>query len=469
MNEESVPYYCQSMDFTKLLNDYPPAPMFYDRVFRITREKLRDTQETRFRSIVAGAWQVPFFKRHWSAAGLEPDDIRGLGDLWKIPPYTVHDMRDSIANQPPFGDFMRVSPADGKHMPLVLQTSGGTTGLPRPMLYGPQEREIMALLRGRSLHMHGVRPGDIVQVTLSLGLSNAGLLLREAIWKYTGAVSLMTGSGNSTPSRRQIEIAQAWGTNVIVGFPSYLRHLALVSRDEMNIDPRNLGIRILHSHLGLEDRKVIEEMWGAPCYDSYGIHESGLMASECTHKTGMHIFEDAYILEIVDPETDQPVSAGQKGNIYITSLYRFDVPVIRYNVNDISAIMQGTCACGSTLLRLEKIFGRSDNMIKLRGTNIFPEAVGVLISEDPRTTGEFFCIVEQVPPAGRDEMTVMVEIAENTVAMTIVQQDLERRLREALGVKIKVQPVERGALDQYTEVTKTSKVKRLLDKRKAIV
>jgi phenylacetate-CoA ligase len=335
------------------------------------------------------------------------------------------------------------------------------------MFYGPQEREIMALLRGRSMHMHGIRPGDIVQVTLSLGLSNAGLLLREAIWKYSGAVPLMTGSGNSTPSRRQIEIAGAWGTTVIVGFPSYLRHLAIVSRDDMKIDPKSLGIRILHSHLGLEDRKIIEEMWGAPCYDSYGIHEAGLMASECTNQTGMHIFEDAYFLEIADPETGRPVSAGHKGNIYITSLYRSDVPVIRYNVNDVSAIMSGTCACGSTLLRLEKIFGRSDNMVKLRGTNIFPEAVGVLIEEDPRTTGEFFCIVEQVAPVGREEMTVMVEVIEDTVERSIVRHDLERRLREALGVKIKVQLVERGALDHYTGVTKTSNVKRLLDKRKA--
>lgn len=415
---------------------------------------------------MARAWEIPFYQRRWRAAGLEPGDVRTLDDLTKIPPYSVADIRESIASHPPFGDFMGISPADGKRMPLVLQTSGGTTGLPRPMLYAPQEREVMDLLRGRCLHMHGVRPGDIVQVTMSLGLSNGGFLMREAIWKYTGAVPLMTGSGASTPTRRQIEIARAWGTTVLTGFPAYLRHLAIVARDEMRIDPREMGIRLLTSHLGTDDRRVLEDLWGAPCYDSYGVHEAGLMAAECHRQSGMHIFEDAFVIEVVDAETGAPVPAGSRGKVYITTLYKHGAPVVRYDVGDVSALMPGTCECGSTLLRMEKIFGRTDTMVKLRGVNVFPEAIGALVAEDPRASGEFFCVVDRVGEAGRDEMTVSVEVAGPEIDRDALERDLERRLREALGVRIAVQPVDPGALDQLTGLSQSSKIKRVLDRRK---
>lgn len=464
---ETIPYYCNSLDFGRLLEEYPPAPAFYERVYRADREWLHELQDARFRHQIARAWEIPFYQRHWRAAGLEPGDIQSLDDLTKIPPYTVYDIRDSIAQHPPFGDFMGLSPADGRRMPLVLQTSGGTTGLPRAMLYAPQEREVMALLRGRCLHMHGVRTGDLVQVTFSLGLSNGGFLIREAVWKYSGAVPVMTGSGNSTPTRRQVEIAQAWGTTVLAGFPAYLRHMALVARDEMKIDPRSLCVRLLTSHLGVEDRKTIEGLWGAPCYDSYGIHEAGLMAAECTQQNGMHIYEDAVLLEIADPESGRLLPAGERGNVFITALYKYGAPVIRYNVNDISAIMPGTCRCGSTLLRLEKIFGRSDNMVKLRGVNIFPEAIGALLGGDPRITGEYVCVVERVGAAERDEMTVMVEVAESSVDRSKLRADLAQRLHDGLGIRIGVELVDRGGLDQYTGLTVTSKIKRLVDKRKA--
>src|SRR5581483_7605921 len=221
--------------------------------FVLSREELRALQEKRFLATVARGWEIPFFQRHWARAGMERGDIRSLDDLAKIPPYTVHDIRESIERAPPFGDFMGISPEDGKRMPLVLQTSGGTTGLPRPMLYTPQDRETMAILGGRRFALHGIRPGDMVLVTYALGLSNGGMAPREALWRYTGAVPVMTGSGANTPTRRQIEIVKAWGVQAILGFPSYLRHMALVARDEMGIDPRTLGVRLLGTHLGMDD------------------------------------------------------------------------------------------------------------------------------------------------------------------------------------------------------------------------
>src|SRR5258708_24488110 len=137
--------------------------------------------------------------------------------------------------------------------PVVLQTSGGTTGLPRPMLYTPRDREVTNILGGRRFYLQGIRPGDLVQSTYSIGLTNGGFATREALWKYTGAVPVMTGSGAATPTRRQIEIAKAWGVKHLPGFPAYLRHMALVARDEMGIDPRALGLRSLGSRLGPED------------------------------------------------------------------------------------------------------------------------------------------------------------------------------------------------------------------------
>ncbi len=361
---------------------------------------------------------------------------------------------------------MGISPADGKHMPLVLQTSGGTTGMPRPMLYAPVDREVMAIMRGRCLAMNGVHPGDMIQATYSLGLSNGGLGVREAIWRYTGAVPVMTGSGVTTPTRRQIEIAKAWGVNVILGFPAYLRHMALVARDEMNIDPRELGIKLVGSHLGMEDRASIEELWGAPCSDSYGTHEVGMVASDCIHRDGMHIHEDAVLIEILDPQTGRPVADGERGTIHITTLFRWGAPFIRYNINDVSSIVPGTCACGSTLRRLQRIFGRSDNMIKLRGVNVFPEAIGAVVAEDRRTTGEYFCIVERTGREGRDQMTVLVECLDAGVDRAQLESALRQRMREALSVQIEVSAKGRGELDAYTGLSKTSKIKRIDDRRK---
>jgi len=458
-------WYWRSLDFDALTREFPPPPDYFDQVFRISRDELRKRQETRFLATVKRGWEIPFFQRHWGGAGLAPGDIRGLDDLAKLPPYTVKELRESIERNPPFGDFMGISPADGARMPLVLQTSGGTTGLPRPMLYAPQDRETMAILGGRRFALQGIRPGDLVMVTYSLGLGNGAIAPREALWRYTGAIPVMTGSGATTPTRRQIEIAQAWGVNVILGFPSYLRHLAIVARDELGIDPHSLGIRSLGSHLGQEDRAHLEELWNAPCHDAYGTHESGMMAAECGARAGMHIQEDAVILEIADPETGAMLPEGEKGSVYITTLYRWGAPQIRFNINDISRIIPEPCPCGGTLKRLDRIFGRNDTMVKLRGVNVFPEAIGGVVASARRSNGEYFCIVERAGIEQREEMTVLVEVAQPAVDRIQLQADLERRFKEVLGVRLIVEIVDRGKTDEYTGTSKSSKIRRLLDRR----
>ena len=252
-----VPHYPLSIDIPRLIEEWCPPPLFFERVHRMPREALHALQEKRLLEAVSRAWIIPFFARLWKNHGLAPGDIRRIEDLHQLPLYDVNHIRNSITRNPPFGDFMGMD--RDSSLPMVIQTSGGTTGLPRPILYAPHDREIMAMLGARRLAMQGVRPGDIVQCTYSLGLTNGGAMVREALWKYTGAIPLMTGSGNITPSRRQIEIMKAWGTNVILGFPHYLRHLVTVARDELKIDPRSLNIRMVGSHLGVEDRTTIEE------------------------------------------------------------------------------------------------------------------------------------------------------------------------------------------------------------------
>ena len=460
----SIPRYYSALDFERLWREFPPAPEYFETTYRASRDELQVIQNERFLSQMERAWQVPFYRRHWKAAGMEPGDIRGLDDLQKIRPFSVHDLRDAIARNPPWGDFCGIDPGADAPMPLVLQTSGGTTGLPRPMLYSPRDREVMNIITGRRLHMQGVRPFDVVQVMLSLGLSNGGFLAREGIWKYTGAVPVMTGSGAQTPTKRQIEIMRAWKTRHLIGFPAYLRHVGLVMRDELKIDPRECGIKSLIVHLGLEDRASLEALWGAHAYDTYGTNECGTLAADCEHRTGMHIFEDAFVLEVVDLETMRPKAPGEQGVLIQTTLFKHLAPLVRFNSNDVSAFAAGECPCGSAHARIEAIYGRADNMVKLRGTNVFPEAIGALVSENPASNGEYVCIVER-SQAGREDMTVMVEVARPDVAKPALEKTLAARFKEALGVKLTVTAVERGALDELTGLSKTSKIRRLIDRR----
>ena len=459
------PRYAAALDFERLWREFVPAPEFLESTCRMARGALRELQEARFARQMERAWQIPFYRRHWGAAGIEPGDIKGLDDLAKLPPFSVHDLRESIARCPPWGDLIALDPACDEPMPLVLQTSGGTTGMPRPMLFSPRDREVMNILTGRRLHMQGVRPFDVVQVVLSLGLANGGFLAREGIWKYTGAVPVMTGSGAQTPTRRQIEIMRAWKSNVLVGFPAYLRHIALVMRDELKQDAAALGVKSLIVHLGTDDRAALEELWGAQAYDTYGTNECGSLAAECAEKSGMHIFEDAFVLEVVDPETLAPRAAGERGVVLQTTLFKHLAPLIRFNSNDVSAFAPGECACGSTHRRIEKIYGRADNMVKLRGVNLFPEAVGALVAENRQSSGEYVCIVERAGEAGREEMTVLVEARDAQVEKPALERSLAGRFKEALGVKLIVQAVDAGSLDAMTGLSRTSKVTRLIDRR----
>ena len=147
-------------------------------------------------------------------------------------------------------------------------------------------------------------------------------------------------------------------------------------------------------HLGVDDRASLEELWGADAFDTYGCNECGTMAAECGSKHGMHVFEDAFVLEVNDPDTLQPKKAAERGVVFITTLFKYAAPMIRYNMNDVTSLAAGECACGSTHPRIAKIYGRSDNMVKLRARHAFPEAIGAIVGEDRRLNGEYVCVLE---------------------------------------------------------------------------
>ncbi|HVV95084.1 MAG TPA: hypothetical protein VHD15_16855 [Hyphomicrobiales bacterium] len=460
-----APYYDQSLDFEALRREYPVGAEYYRTTHRISRDELHSLQEARFFKTVERGWQVPFYRRRWSEHGLEPGDIRSLDDLRHIPPYSVHDLRDAMGDNPPFADYIGLDPKKDAPRPLVLHTSGGTTGLPRPMLYSPRDRELFALLGARSCFMRGIKPFDLVQVTMALGLSNGGMQAHEVLWKYTGAIPVLTGSGASTPTRRQIEIMKAWGISHLQGFPAYLRHMAEVAQGEFKLDVRTLGLKSIFTHLGLDRREELEELWGTKVFDGYGTNEVGAVAGDCEYRTGMHIFEDAFVMEINDVETMQPVAMGEKGTMFMTALFKELGPVIRFNTNDISAFVPGTCACGGTHLRLEKFYGRSDNMIKVRGANVFPEAVGAVIAAHPASNGEYVCVVDLVGADRHEDLTVHVEIKDLGLDRDGLAHELAQRLKEGVGVNCRVEIAAPGDLEPMTGFATLPKARRLIDRR----
>jgi phenylacetate-CoA ligase len=459
-----VPRYAASLDFEALWREFPPAPDYFKGPYQRSADEIHRLQNERFLRQMQRAWQVPFYQKHWRAAGMQPGDIRSLDDLLQIPPFSVHDLRAGLEQEPFWADYIGIDPSTNEPMPLIMQTSGGTTGLPRPMIFTPRDREVMNIITGRRLFMQGVRPFDLVQVALSMGLTNGGVLAREGIWKYTGAIPVMTGSGAQTSTRRQIELIRAWKPKHLIGFPPYLKHMALLARDELGLDPRSLGIKALIVHLGMDDRFALEELWDAGVFDTYGCNECGTMASECAHKSGMHVFEDAFVMEVNDLDTLAPKSPGERGVIFITTLFKHAAPMIRYNMNDVTSWTSSPCVCGTHQRSITKIFGRSDNMVKLRGVNVFPEAIGGVVSTESRSNGEYVCVLEGTPGA-REDMRVLVEVRDESVNRAALAGDLGLRLKEVLGVKLIVDVVGGGELDHLTGLSKTSKIKRLIDKR----
>jgi phenylacetate-CoA ligase len=468
----SVPYYYRSLDFERLVREYPPSQDYAETVFLHDRRQIAEIQNRRFVAIVESAWRNPFYRKRWEAHGLRPQDIRSMDDIGKLPMVAVEDFKDSIKTHPPFGEHPGLSRADGARVPIKIQSSGGTTGMPRPTLFTPWEWEIQGIQGSRALWIQGARPGDMMQIPATLYTANLGWFYYLSCLHWSGIIPVTTGSGNVTPTRRQLEIAFDWGVNLWAAFPEYLLHMASVAEQE-KLDLRALRTRLITAFLGPDLdgslRKMLEGAWHCPVFDNYGTHEVGLPAFECQERDGLHLMEDMFIVEVADVDTDHLVPDGQKGNLVMTSLYRHHPPLIRYNLRDyVRIVSDGTtrCGCGSATRKMDHFLGRSDDMVKIRGTNVFPMACVRAVTSDDRTTGEWLCVVERQQSGLdlRDDMTVRVETKGEVGDRGGLIHVLEDRLKSDLGIRVTVELVPAGSLAEYT-YGREGKARRLLDRR----
>jgi phenylacetate-CoA ligase len=471
----ALPLYRNALDWAAFAREYPAPDVFERSVYRWSREQIRDLQNRRFLEVVQHGWKNAFYRRRWSASGLAPSDIRSLDDIGRLPMYDSDDVKDSQARNPPFGDFHDLARKDLAHGPFKLQTSGGTTGTPRTTLFEPLAWEVQALCGARAMYIQGARPGDVMQIPMTCSLANGGWLAYKACHDYLGILPITTGSGVVTASRRQLELAFQYGTNIWGSFPEYLLRLADVAHEELSTSVQRLKTKFLRTYLGpdLEGtlRRELEEKWGCPAYDTYGAHEIGNAAFECRAKNGLHLMEDCMFVEVVDAETGKPVAPGERGNLVCTVFFRSRPPVIRYNLRDLGRLLpEGDCECGSRFRRMDHFLGRSDAMVKVRGVNVYPMACLAAVRSDERTTGEWVCVMHSrvngsVP---RDEMEVRIEARDGAGDLPGLQAKLKRRLKEDLGVKVEVTLVPQGSLDKDANTGgNEGKARRLLDLRPA--
>ncbi|CUR55528.1 putative coenzyme F390 synthetase II [metagenome] len=469
-SHNDIPYYWNSVDWPQFVEDYPPPPHWDAVMARTSDDGLRELQNARFQARMKDAWKVPFYNERWTAAGLEPGDVRGLEDLAKIPSFTSEDLKETTEKHPPFGNHQNFA-LEAMTAPLKIQSSGGTSGLPRPTLFDPIAWEVQAIQFARAFFAQGSQVGDVLQITLTNSLANTAWCSSTAAMNWCGLVPLTTGSGAVTSSSRQLELAREWGTAGWVAFGEYLKILA-ESAESAGIDLRkDLSTRFIHTYLGVDTdghlRRLLEDAWGAPVYDNYGTHEVGLLAYECQAQDWLHVNDDTAVIEIVDRETERPLPDGSAGNIMVTSLHRSVPPIIRYNVKDLMRRRsREQCGCGGRTTKLSGFQGRSDEMVKLRATSVYPRAAQDVAQGDDRSTGEFLCVVENIGTglSARERMTVRLE-AKHDVDEKALGDDMADRLKVLFGVAVDVEIVPAGSLAPMTGLGGEGKVKRLLDLR----
>jgi phenylacetate-CoA ligase len=442
------------VDGVALREAYPLGEEFVARYSAMSADELRARQERDFLALMKRGWQVPFYRRLWGDCGIAPADIRGLDDLPKLPMFDKSDLMASIADHPPLGDFH--GHRDG---PIVLHTTSGTTGKPQVLLFGPKGREVGNLLVARHALWVGLRREDVVHSVYGHGMVNGGHYIREAYTRFTNSLFLPAGTGIETRSEAQVRLMADFGATVVVGFVDYIRKLAGIARAAGFEPGRDIPVRLIIGHLGTEDRAATEAAWGgAKAFDWYGVGDTGSIAGEGPDRDGLTVWGDAQYVEICDIETGRSLAVGEKGDMVVTCLYKDDVaPVIRFNTHDVSAKLPGR---GSLVFdRIEGFLGRSDNMVKLKGINLFPHAIGAMLENRPHLTGEYVCILERLPDQ-TDRMTVVIEARAGEDPA-----ELREHLRARLGVDVAVDLVAPGATAGMTQIDLRQKPIRLIDRR----
>jgi phenylacetate-CoA ligase len=456
--------YFDAIDIQALRQEFPIGSAFLERYQSLSPEALRQHQEAQFARQLKRAWQLPFYQRLWAQAGVQPHHIRGLDDLPRLPVFGKQEIMESIERHPPLGDHHgREIPIDGRIFPMIVHATSGTTGRPQPLVFSPRTREVHKLLLARAYLMQGMQPQDVVHSVYGHGLVNGGHYIREAVVHHTSALFLPAGTGIETPSVKQVEFMRDFGVTALVGFADYIKRLADVARD-MGLQPgRDIPVRMISGHMARDSREALSQAWGgAELFDWYGVGDTGLIAAEGPDHDGMHIMEDAQWVQVCDIDTGQPVPDGQTGDLVVTCLFTHDIfPIIRFNTHDVTRIVSGPSQLKLPFRRMEGFLGRSDNMVKLRGINIFPQALAAILADAPGFRSEYVCILQK-DATGREDLLVRIECdAAPTAALVETYSAL---LKQRLGVEVLVELVALRALSELTGVETRQKPIRLIVK-----
>ena len=406
----------------------------------MTRPEIEKLQLERLQKTVLHCMNSPFYKKRFEENNLKPEDIKSLDDLRKIPFTTKQDLRDTY----PFGIAS---------VPLEkatrLHSSSGTTGNPTVILHTQKDLDEWANAVARCLHMVGLRPSDVFQNSSGYGMFTGGLGFQYGAERL-GMLTVPAAAGNT---KRQIKFMTDFGTTAVHAIPSYAARIYEVM-EEMGIDPRRdtkLKTLIIgaepHSE---EQRRRIEEMLGVKAYNSFGMSEmcGPGVAFECTEQNGLHIWEDYYIVEIVDPETLEPVAEGEVGELVLTTINREAMPLLRYRTRDLTRVLPGECPCGRHHKRLDRMKGRSDDMIILKGVNIFPIQIETILLQFKELSTDYLITLETKDT--NDEMTIEVELNEmftdDYARLQSLTREITRQLKDEILVTPHIKLMPKGAL-----------------------
>ena len=423
------------------------------------RESMKKLQLERLQKTVKTCYdKVPFYRKKFDKMGIKPEDIKSLEDITKLPFTTKYDLRDEY----PFG--LNAVPMD---QIVRVHASSGTTGKPVVGTYTKNDIDSWAEGAARVLAVGDVGPGDVVQVSYGYGLFTGGLGAHDAAGKL-GAVQLPTSSGNS---EKQIMLMKDFGSTALCCTPSYALHLCEVM-EKMGIKKEDLKLRV--GFFGAEPwtwgiRREIEEKMGIKAIDIYGLTEmcGPGVGGECEYQDGTHIWEDMFYPEIINPETLEPVAPGEEGELVFTSLCKEAMPIIRYRTRDLTHLIYEPCKCGRTAVRIGKILGRSDDMLIIRGVNVFPSQIEAVLSEFNAFTPQYFITVDRID--NEDTFDLDVELREeyfspNPAKQMLFIKPLYDRLVSVCGIKPNIHILPPGNIQRSM-----GKAKHVNDKRTHLI
>ena len=420
----------------------------------MAREELEELQLRRLKSVAEKVYKnVPFYRRKFQEAGVAPEDIRSLADVIRLPTTRKQDLRDNY----PFGLF-----AVPREEVVRVHASSGTTGKPTVVGYTAKDIETWSDLMARDFVMVGVEKKDIFQNAVNYGFFTGGLGVHYGIERM-GAMAVPSGVGNT---ERQLEIMMDFGVTVLHCTPSYALYLAETAKARGVVDKLNLRIGCFGAEpWSDESRRELEEALNIKAYDSYGLSEmmGPGVAFECQEQDGLHIWEDHFLIEILD-KNEQPCAPGEPGELVITSLTKEAMPLIRYHTGDVTYIMEEKCSCGRTSRKLHRFLGRADDMLIVRGINVFPSQIEDVLVSIPEI-GSYFQVIVDRKKHGLDEISIQVELKDEAFTgelsdLARIQKKTEEKLKSVLNVRSKIELVEKGSIPRTA-----GKSKKVVDRR----